>query len=100
MNNIMTHLVNPFFFWLAWIIIPLIVEVIPSIGSFFVLLHHKHKKEKMERPAIWPDIVLIIPVYNSENSLEGCLESINQSDYPNDHIEIYLVNNMSQDKSF
>ena len=100
MNNIMIHLVNPFFYWLAWIIIPLLVEVLPSIGSFFVLLHQKHKKAKTERPAIWPDIVLIIPVYNSENSLEECLESIDRSDYPNEHMEIYLVNNMSQDRSF
>ncbi|MBR3142214.1 MAG: glycosyltransferase, partial [Clostridiales bacterium] len=100
MNNIMIHLVNPFFYWLAWIIIPLLVEVLPSIGSFFVLLHQKHKKAKTERPAIWPDIVLIIPVYNSENSLEECLESIDSSDYPNEHMEIYLVNNMSQDRSF
>ena len=100
MNQFMTHILNPFFYWLAWIIIPLLVEVLPSIGSFFVLLHQKHKKSKMERPAIWPDIVLIIPVYNSEDSLEECLESINKSDYPNEHMEIYLVNNMSQDKSF
>ena len=76
MNNIMTQLLNPFFYWLAWIIIPLIVEVIPSIGSFFVLLHQKHKHKKLTEPAIWPDIVLIIPVYNSENSLEACLESV------------------------
>ena len=76
MNQFMTHILNPFFYWLAWIIIPLLVEVLPSIGSFFVLLHQKHKKSKMERPAIWPDIVLIIPVYNSEDSLEECLEFI------------------------
>ncbi len=100
MNNIMTQLLNPFFYWLAWIIIPLIVEVIPSIGSFFVLLHQKHKHKKLTEPAIWPDIVLIIPVYNSENSLEACLESVNACDYPNEHIEVYLVNNMSSDRSF
>ena len=73
MNHFLTHVLNPFFYWLAWVIIPLIVEVIPSIGSFFVLLSQERKKKKIKEPAIWPDIVLIIPVYNSENSLEECL---------------------------
>ena len=100
MNQFLTHVLNPFFYWLAWGIIPLIVEVIPSIGSFFVLLHQEHKKKRMAEPKIWPDIVLIIPVYNSESSLEKCLESVDASDYPNEHIEVYLVNNMSTDKSF
>ena len=30
-----TQLINPFFFWISWIIIPLIMEVIPAIGGFF-----------------------------------------------------------------
>ena len=100
MNHFLTHVINPFFYWLAWVIIPLIVEVIPSIGSFFVLLHQERKKKKIAEPAIWPDVVLIIPVYNSEDSLERCLQSVNECDYPNEHIEVYLVNNMSTDKSF
>jgi putative glycosyltransferase (exosortase G-associated) len=96
----MTHIINPFFYWLAWIIIPLIVEVIPSIGSFFILLDQRRKNAGKPDPAIWPDIVLVIPVYNSENSLEACLQSINDSDYPNEHLDVYLVNNMSTDRSF
>ena len=31
MNHFLTHILNPFFYWLAWVIIPLVVEVIPSI---------------------------------------------------------------------
>ncbi len=100
MDNFMTHIINPFFYWLAWIIIPLIVEVIPSIGSFFILLDQRRKNAGKPDPAIWPDIVLVIPVYNSENSLEACLQSINDSDYPNEHLDVYLVNNMSTDRSF
>ena len=97
-SNIMTQVINPFFYWVAWIIIPIVVEVIPSIGSFFILLNNRRKLKK--DPQIWPDVVLIIPVYNSENSLEACLQSVNDSDYPNEHLEVYLVNNMSTDRSF
>ena len=44
--------------------------------------------------------MLVVPVYNSEKSIEECLRSIHESDYPNDRMEIYMVNNMSSDKSF
>lgn len=100
MNDIMTNFINPFFYWIAWITIPILVEVIPSIASFFALLIHRKRHRKAEDPIIWPDIVLVIPVYNSEKSLEQCLKSIVDSDYPNEHIEIYLVNNKSSDNSF
>ena len=97
-SNFLTHVINPFFYWVAWIIIPLVVEVLPSIGSFFVLLYNKRKYDQV--PKIWPDVVLIVPVYNSAGSLEACLQSINDSDYPNEHLDVYLVNNMSTDDSF
>ena len=100
MNEIMTNFINPFFYWVAWIIVPILVEVIPSIASFFSLLIHRNKHKNAEDPLVWPDIVLVIPVYNSANSLEECLRSVHESDYPNDRMEIYLVNNKSSDKSF
>ena len=99
-SNFLTHVINPFFYWVAWIIIPILVEVVPSIASFFSLLIHRNKHKNAKDPIIWPDIVLVIPVYNSESSLEACLQSVHESDYPNEHMEIYLVNNMSSDKSF
>lgn len=102
MNDFLTHVFNPFFYWICWIIIPLAVEVIPSIGSFFVLLNQRRKMEHADNkvPKVWPDVVLIIPVYNSQNSLEACLRSVYECDYPNEHIDVYLVNNMSSDNSF
>ena len=100
MNEFMTNFLNPFFYWVAWIIIPILVEVIPSIASFFSLLIHRNKHKNAKDPLIWPDIVLVIPVYNSEKSLEQCLKSVHESDYPNEHIDIYIVNNKSSDKSF
>jgi len=100
MNEFMTNFLNPFFYWVAWIIIPILVEVVPSIASFFSLLIHRNKHVNDEDPIIWPDIVLVVPVYNSEKSIEECLRSIHESDYPNDRMEIYMVNNKSSDKSF
>ena len=33
MSMIINRFVNSFVFWAAWIIIPVIMEIIPSIGS-------------------------------------------------------------------
>ncbi len=94
MNEFMTNFINPFFYWVAWIIIPIIVEVIPSIGSFFSLLVHRNKHKNDEDPIVWPDIVLVIPVYNSEKSLEQCLRSVHEGDYRDEYMESYIVNNI------
>ena len=98
--TILNEFVNSIMFWAAWIIIPLIMEIVPAIGSAFVLLKKFIKKKHYEDPQIWPEITLIIPVYNSQDSLEACIRSIEESTYPNDKIRIFLVNNQGKDNSF
>lgn len=39
--DILKSLANSFIFWAAWIIIPLIMEVLPAIGSFIILIKRK-----------------------------------------------------------
>lgn len=51
-------------FWLSWLVIPLVYEVIPAIGSFLTLRFAVRKWQR-EVPAVkLPSISLIIPVYN------------------------------------
>lgn len=98
--QIINNFVNSFVFWAAWIIIPVIMEIVPAFGSIYVLIKKHIKKKVYEDPIMYPEITLIIPVYNSQDSLEECIRSIHESDYPNDKIKIYLVNNQGQDRSF
>ena len=94
-------ILNSFLFWGGWIIIPFIMEIVPALGSVFLLirrnLRHKLHKKELE---VYPEITLIIPVYNSADTLYGCIRSINDSTYPNDRIRIFLVNNKGKDNSF
>ena len=94
-------ILNSFLFWGGWIIIPFIMEIVPALGSVFLLirrnLRHKIHKKELE---VYPEITLIIPVYNSADTLYGCIRSINDSTYPNDRIRIFLVNNKGKDNSF
>lgn len=87
-------------FWMAWVIIPIIMEIIPTIFDFFILLKRKIFNKKKEELAYKPEITLIIPVYNSADTLYDCIKSVNDSNYDNKLIYIMLVNNQTQDNSF
>lgn len=91
---------NSFLFWAAWIIIPVMMEIVPSLGSVFVLIKKHIFYKEIIKPAIDPEISLIIPIYNSMDTLEQCIRSIDESDYPDERIRIFLVNNQGQDDSF
>lgn len=86
--------------WLTWILIPVVVEIIPSIGCYLVLLRKFFSRKKKIEIEKMPDITVIIPVYNSGESLSECIASIADSTYPDNLIEVMLVDNMSSDNSF
>ncbi len=100
MGVLLNKFFNSFIFWAAWIAIPMVMEILPSIGSFFILLRRRQEYDKKETPTLYPEISIIVPVYNSADTLEACLRSIHDSTYPNSAIRIFLVNNLSRDNSF
>lgn len=97
--TLLKELLNSFVFWGAWIIIPFLMEIVPSIGSMLLLFKRGVRKAGREL-SFFPEITLIIPVYNSADTLKNCICSIADSTYPNDRIRVFLVNNQSQDDSF
>lgn len=100
MEIIFEKLSKQIVFWMAWIVIPLIIEIIPAMFSFIILLKKKLSLKHEDEPIRLPEITLIIPVYNSSDTLRGCLESVYLSNYPNSLISIMVVNNQSKDDSF
>lgn len=100
LNHTLFALTNTFVFWAAWIIIPIVMEIIPAVHSIIVLIKRHVKKRDLPKPAIWPEITIIIPIYNSQDTLEDCLRSISQSTYPSARIRVFCVDNKSTDKSF
>ncbi len=98
---IMKTILNSFIFWSAWIIIPFVMEIAPAVGSLFLLIKRQWKRKKnKDILKNYPEISLIVPVYNSENTLLACMQSIVDSTYPTDRIQVFLVNNQSKDNSF
>lgn len=62
--EIINRILNSFVFWAAWIIIPLIMEIAPAVGSMFILQKRKVFPAQDRKPVIYPEITIIIPVYN------------------------------------
>lgn len=87
-------------FWMAWVIIPVVMEIIPAVVDFFILLKRRIKKKKQKELTYMPEISLIIPVYNSAESLERCIKSVYDSDYDHKKIYVMLVDNGSRDNSY
>ena len=99
--NILKRILNSFIFWGAWIIIPVLMEILPSLGSLFMLVKRRIQGFVRDpKPVVYPEISLIIPVYNSADTLYSCISSVYNSTYPADRIRVFLVNNRSQDNSF
>ncbi len=97
----LNRFLHSFIFWGAWIIIPVLMETVPAIGGFFLLLFRRAKAgKKIVKPKVYPEISIIIPVYNSAQTLYNCIRSIKISTYDSSKIRIFLVNNQGKDNSF
>lgn len=86
-------------FWLSWMIIPIVIELVPALFGLFTLLISsvRPKNQKLENQL--PRISLIIPVYNSADTLYKCIKSVAESSYPNNFINVIVANNQSSDNS-
>lgn len=57
------------------------------------------QRECDNNPTHWPLVSLIVPIYNAEAVLPTLLDSLSRLDYPEDRLEILLVNNNSTDRT-
>lgn len=87
-------------FWLTWALIPILVEIIPSFISSIKIMIRNHHRPVLTMPAKMPMISIIVPVYNSEDTLFACIKSIHDSTYPIRDIQVILADNHSTDDSF
>lgn len=87
-------------FWLGWMILPIIVEFIPSIVNFIMLMVKYISMRNKKELDYYPQISVIIPIYNSAATLAACIRSINNSTYPNEYIDVICIDNGSKDNSF
>lgn len=89
---------SSFYFWLSWLIIPFIIEIIPKIVILIqVVVSNLRKKDPEEKLTTYPFITVIIPTYNSAATLAACVSSIVDSTYPLKKIQVIIADNQSSD---
>ncbi|MBU1879658.1 MAG: glycosyltransferase family 2 protein, partial [Chloroflexi bacterium] len=89
-------------FWGVWLLVPILVDGLTMLSSLAgVLITRWRRRRVRPQPLIYtPFISIVVPVYNSADTLEACLRSIAAQDYAHDHLEVLLINNGSTDHSF
>ncbi|HHV98668.1 MAG TPA: putative glycosyltransferase, exosortase G system-associated [Clostridiaceae bacterium] len=93
-------LFRQFVYWGVWLIIPILWELFMGFaGSLLVIIKYILRKPEKDID-FYPMVTVLIPVYNSQKTLEMCLESIVKQDYPTDKIEIFLIDNGPSDDSY
>ncbi|MCR3760336.1 putative glycosyltransferase, exosortase G system-associated [Clostridium felsineum] len=100
MSILLSKSLREIVFWMAWIIIPFIMEILPAVFGFIILYKKNFSVNKKNFVGTFPEITIIVPVYNSEHTLKECIESLYYCSYPTKLIDLIIVNNMSQDNSF
>ena len=102
-------------YWGVWLILPVLVDGLTSLVQMAqVLVQHLRRsphppapspkggeggKEKSGRYRGGKGVSVIIPVYNGEESLGRCLESLRKQNFPQELLEIIVVNNGSTDNT-
>ncbi|WP_461215069.1 TIGR03111 family XrtG-associated glycosyltransferase [Lacticaseibacillus sp. GG6-2] len=87
-------------FWITWTLVPIVVEILPALWSAVVLMWRHWHAPQLVAPAKWPMVSVIVPVYNSEDTLFACIQSLVDQTYPKAAMQIILANNQSTDDSF
>jgi biofilm PGA synthesis N-glycosyltransferase PgaC len=87
-------------FWGVWLLVPALVDGISTLFSLIGFFLYRMRQVSIGKPLTYhPVVSIIIPVYNGEQTLAACLESIAAQTYPLDKMEILIIDNGSTDGS-
>lgn len=70
--------------------------------SYFLVLYHFYKKRENKDETLefhYPYVSLIVPMYNEEKIVHKKIQNIEELSYPNDKIEVILVDGCSTDQT-
>lgn len=99
----MTSIWEMVVFWGIWLFVPVLVDGISTLASVagVAAMHwRRSRRHHATSPDHVPFVTVIVPVFNSGDTLEACLRSIARQEYPVSQIEVLLVDNGSTDASF
>jgi cellulose synthase/poly-beta-1,6-N-acetylglucosamine synthase-like glycosyltransferase len=75
------------------------------VQVFFLVTFFERRKEIVSRlddrpDRIYPDVTIIVPCWNEENTVRGTVDSLLALDYPQDKLHLMLVDDGSTDRTW
>ncbi|HET59781.1 MAG TPA: glycosyltransferase, partial [Chloroflexi bacterium] len=87
-------------FWIIWLLVPILIDGAIVFFSFFGAIRNHHTFRKQQPLPFTPQVSIVIPVKNGAHTIEACIRSIAEQNYPHDALEIMVIDNGSTDDSF
>jgi len=86
-------------FWGVWIIIPVVFDGLTTFIYMVTILYHRPRQKacRLMKEDKLPLVSVIIPAYNEEDNISQCLYFLKQQSYPQELLEIIVVDNGSTD---
>lgn len=69
--------------------------VIVGLGQIWLYL----KDRKRKYPEVWPTVSVLISAKNEEEAISECIESLLKLEYPQEKLDIWIVDDQSTDKT-
>jgi len=88
-------------YWGIWLILPVLVDGLTAVIQLALVALNRLKAWRFPVPPLTSPrgVSVIIPVYNGEETLGGCLKSLRAQHYPQELIEVIVVDNGSTDRT-
>ncbi len=89
-------------YWGVWLILPVLVDGLSTLVqlAWVVVSRLRAYRYPVPWPTHWQGVSIIVPVYNGEQTLGQCLASIRQQNYPQELLEVIVVDNGSTDRTY
>lgn len=87
------------FVWTTWLLVAIIIDGVMVPIKMYFSRKTIRKVKKPSKITDLPMISVVVPAHNEEKTIEKCLISIIQNDYPSDKLEIIVVDDGSHDET-
>lgn len=90
-------------YWGVWLILPVLVDGVATLVQLALVAVQRLRSRRqgpLPTDVAHSGISIIVPVYNGELTLGNCLESLRRQNYPQELLEVIVVDNGSTDRTY